>query len=119
MLHRDFLTQSIEEFCTTFTVAYERLVLGEETGAQAIEDALCKFIQLKSALSLAPASLVTMMQLSGIGDRQAQYVSYALLCLAEAYKKRNTTELANLRENQALAVARAFSCDASQKPEGL
>jgi hypothetical protein len=71
----------------------------------------------QTAMNLAPDSLVTMMLLSGMGDSLASYVAYALDRVGDAYDDWGDTQTAELRWDQAQAVAESFGCDQNAVPE--
>ena len=90
MLHRDYLLEVIARFVDAVTIALR---------------------------GLSPDSLVTMMLLSGMGDSLASYVSYALDRVGDAYDNMGDKRTAELRWDQAQAVAEAFNCDPNTIPE--
>lgn len=88
MLEHDYIVEIVRNFIDTvsFTLrgAYLRHSVSE---AKQTEEAIAELMEMdvRSALFLSPASLVTMMQLSGIGDATAGYVCYALNKLGDSY----------------------------------
>ena len=86
-----------------------------------LEQAIGELLDLDgaTALSLDAASLVTMMELSGIADSLASYVCYALLRVADAYEARGDADLATVRREQAAAVSSAFLCELGTVPSEL
>ena len=70
------------------------------------------------ALSLAPTSLVTMLQLSAVDDSLAHYAAYALMRAADAYEDVGDATAA-LRRQQACAVADAYGVSADEPPAEL
>lgn len=122
MLHRDYLLEIVATFVDAVTVALRRAVLdGDPTAAREVEDDVAAMLDLdpQTAMSLSPHSLVTMMLLSGMGDPLADYVSYALDRVGDAYDNAGDTEKAALRWDQAQAVAEAFGCDPDAIPEAF
>lgn len=69
----------------------------------------------QTALSLAPASLVTMMQLSAVDESLAMYTAYALQRAADAYDLKGDAA-AQLRRSQAQALADAYGFDVVAVP---
>ena len=84
-----------------------------------VEQAVGKLIDLDAdtALALSPDSLVTMMQLSGIGESVAGYASYALARIADSYERMGKKQTAEVRRDQARKVAVAFGWNLSDIPE--
>ena len=120
MLQRDYINEIIRQFCDVLARWLRPAVL--EANGEAIEEveaAIGKLMDLDgaTALSLAPESLVTMMELMGIADSVAGYVSYTLLRLGDAYDAAGSPSLANLRREQAQAVSVAFQSEFGKVPE--
>ena len=122
MLHRDYLLEVIEQFVSTVSNALARALLQRDlNAAQEVEDAIAELVQLdpQTAMSLAPDSLVIMMQLSGTGDAVAGYAAYALNRLGDAYERMGDADTADMRRDQAQAIADAFGADVNEIPEEL
>ena len=120
MLHRDYLLEVIAKFVDAVTIALRGALLdGNPQSAQEAEDSIAALLDLDpdTAMNLAPDSLVTMMLLSGMGDSLASYVSYALDRVGDAYDDMGDKAKAELRWDQAQAVAESFGCDPSAVPE--
>lgn len=119
MLQRDYLLEMIDSFVDVVTKSLERIKTGQIEASQDIETEVAKLISLDpaTALALSPTSLVTMMDLSGIGDACAAYVAYALAELAKVYAESGQDELASLRQSQAEAIASTFGASLSEPPE--
>lgn len=120
MLQRDYVLAQINLFVQTvlepLRLALEELDLDS---VHTVEQAVGKLIDLDAdtALALSPDSLVTMMQLSGIGDSVAGYASYALACIADSYERMGKKQTAGVRRDQARKVAVAFGWNLSDIPE--
>lgn len=120
MLHKDYLLEIVSKFVETVTVSLRRAVLeNDAASAREVEDAVAALLDLDpaTAMNLSPNSLVTMMLLSGMGDALASYVAYALDRVGDAYDNLGDTATAELRWDQAQAVAESFGCDQSEVPE--
>ena len=122
MLQKDYVLETVRRFGDVLARWLRPAVL--EANGEAIdevENAVGRLIDLDgaTALSLAPESLVTMMELSGIADSLASYVCYALLRVADAYEARGDAALAAVRRNQATAVSGAFLCELGNVPAEL
>lgn len=122
MLQRDYILMLITQFVDAITEpalhAFAHLDL---KSIHQVEHAVGDILQLdpETALMLTPESLVTMMDLSGIGDTVAGYVAYALNRISSLYERRGDEGLADLRLRQARAVAVAYGWDLSNVPEEL
>ena len=120
MLQRDYVLAQINLFVQTvlepLRLALEELDLDS---VHTVEQAIGKLIDLDAdtALALSPDSLVTMMQLSGIGDSVAGYASYALARIADSYERMDKKQTAGVRRDQARKVAVAFGWNLSDIPE--
>ncbi len=120
MLHRDYLLEVISQFVETVMRALELAkVKADPEAAKEVEAAVAGLLDLDQevALQLTPDSLVTMLLLSGVGDSLADYVTYAMRELADAYDGMGKHDLAALRREQAHAVADSFGCDFEVVPE--
>ena len=120
MLHRDYLLEIIAKFVEAVTVALRRAVLdGSTESAREVEDSVAALLDLdpQTAMNLSPDSLVTMMLLSGMGDSLASYVAYALDKVGDAYDNMGNQQTAELRWDQAQAVAESFGCDLDEIPQ--
>ena len=122
MLHRDYLLEIISKFVESVSVALKRAVLQDDAeSCKEVEDSVAALLDLdpNTAMNLSPDSLVTMIILSGMGDSLANYVAYALDRVGDAYDNMGDKATAELRWDQAEAVAQAFSCDMNVIPDGF
>ncbi|MBR3223981.1 MAG: hypothetical protein IKF78_01520 [Atopobiaceae bacterium] len=120
MLHRDYLLEVIEQFVATVSKALAGALLQRNIDdAKEVEAAIADLVQLdpQTAMSLSPESLVTMMTLSGTGDAVAGYAAYALYRLGDAYDGMGEHDTADLRREQAMAIAQAFGGNVEEIPE--
>ena len=120
MLHKDYLLEVIEQFVSTVSQALVRALLQRDVeAAEEVEAAVADLVQLdpETAMALAPQSLVTMMLLSGTGDSVAGYAAYALNRLGDAYDNMGEHDVAELRREQAQAIADTFGADLNEVPE--
>ncbi len=119
MLQRDYITEMTRRFGQVLARRMRAALLDADPDAIAdLEEAVGSLLDLdgNTALSLDPASLVTMMELSGIADSLAVYVQYALLRIADGYEASGNEALAATRRDQAQAVASAFLCQLGTVP---
>lgn len=122
MLQRDYILELIEQFVKTVVESLRRaLAHADPAATEEAEAAVAGLVDLdvEVAMQLAPESLVTMMQLSGIGDSVADYVAYTLSLIGHAYDGMGDHATAAMRRDQAQAVADAYGYDFSVVPEGL
>lgn len=122
MLQRDYILEMIEQFLKVVVASLGRaLAKADPRSAEEAEAAVATLVDLdpEVAMQLAPESLVTMMQLSGIGDSVADYVAYTLSMLGHAYDGMGDHATAAMRREQAQAVADAYGYDFSAPPEGM
>lgn len=120
MLHKDYLLEVIEEFVSTVSQALTKALLQRDFDAvDEVEAAVADLMQLdpNTAMALAPESLVTMMLLSGTGDSVAGYAAYALNRLGDTYEAMGEPDVAQMRRDQAQAVAESFGADLNEVPE--
>ncbi len=120
MLHRDYLMDIIQNFVNTVLNCLRSALLERDVhSCVEVEQAVGELLDLDaaSAMALSPESLVTMMQLSGVGDSVASYVAYSLNRVGDAYQRNGYDTLAKTRHEQASAVAVAFGWSLSQVPE--
>lgn len=110
----------IDQFCLEVTVPLKQgLTTFDLESCEKIETAIGKMMEMdaSSALALAPGSLVSIMQLTGVSDYLASYIVYGLMRLGDIYEKMGNTSLAEVRRSQAAAIAQAYGCDVSEVPE--
>lgn len=122
MLQHDYILELVQEFARTVSAALARArQLHDPSAVSEVEGAIGSLVELDAdtAMSLAPQSLVTMMTLAGTGDAVAGYVSYALEQLAGVMEEMGENDLAELRHEQADAVAEAFCVSKDEIPEEL
>jgi hypothetical protein len=120
MLQHDYIVDLIQNFVAAITAALKgALMHGDKPSLELAESSVAELLDLdkETAFSLSPGSLVTMMQLSGIGDSTAGYVSYALRRIGDAYAKDGESDVAAVRRAQSNAIADAFGCPRGQVPK--
>jgi hypothetical protein len=119
MLQHDYILEVIGKFVESVTVAllgvFKKRDFSQISEAEAAVADLLDLDQ-ETAMSLAPASLVTMMQLSGVGDTVAAYAAWALRKVADAYELSGDATTAGLRRDQARAIGDAFGVDEGEVP---
>ena len=122
MLQRDYIMMLITQFVDAVTDPLLHAAVHQDLKSiHEAEHAVGDLLQLdpETALMLTPESLVTMMDLSGIGDTVEGYAAYVLNKLASLYERRGDDKTSELRLAQARAVAVAFGWDLSNIPDEL
>lgn len=117
-IKNDYLLDQIARFVESITAGIGKSRAGRADDAiEAFEAVAGDVLDMdaETALSLAPASLVTMMQLSAVDDSLAAYTVYALERAADAYDGRGDAT-GQLRRAQAQAIADAFGFEVSVVP---
>lgn len=120
MLQRDYIVEMTRRFGEVLSKRLRAAMLDADPDAiHDLEDAVGNLLDLDgaTALSLDPDSLVTMMELSGIADSLAEYVTYALLRIADAYEVRGSMGIATARRQQAEAICKSFMVKYDHVPE--
>ena len=120
MLHRDYIQDMIDQFCLEVSLPLKQgLTDADIENCEKIETAIGKMMEMdaKSALALAPASLVSIMQLTGVSDYLASYIVFGLMRLADMYEKMDNIGLSDIRRSQAGAIAETYGCDINEIPE--
>lgn len=120
MLQKDYVLEMVRRFGDVLARWLRPAVLDADSEAiDEVENAIGSLVDLDgaTALSLAPESLVTMMELSGVADSVAGYASYALLRLGDAYDAAGNATVAGVRREQARAISEAFGSELGRVPE--
>ncbi len=120
MLQRDYILELIAQFAESVRDSLKLASRKKDLAAcEDVERQIGELLELdyRTALQLAPDSLVTMMVLSGMGDAVASYVCFALRRLSEIYAEAGNEDLAHIRMAQAMAVAESFNCSVEDVPE--
>ncbi|WP_296013577.1 hypothetical protein [uncultured Adlercreutzia sp.] len=112
MYEQDYLMSIIAQLLGAIRRSVERAA-GEEDpdGAAAMMDAAigeATDLDGTALLSLAPASLAGILQVSGIDPHLTEYVARSLWLSARYHGEAGNGEMADLRAGQAQAVAEAF-----------
>ena len=121
MLQRDYLMQMIQQFIQALINSRTTALQNPQQAADSLEDAIGAATDIDGAtlLSLGPESIASVMQLSGVDPRVAGYIAYSLQLEADYLCQAGNSTLADLRREQAKAVAQTFMCDMDQVTEQL
>lgn len=124
MLQRDYLLELISQFVESISKALRTAQSLKEPrcaldAAASVEQDIASLLDMDPAvaMNLSPDSLVTMMVLSGLGESLAEYVSFALMRVADIYKRTGESDMAEFRCAQACAVAESFDADINAVPK--
>ena len=119
MLEKDYIEELIEQFSTVVIDSLHlALIENNIDNLQAAEEAVGELVSLPAsqALSLAPESLATLMQLTGVGDSVGGYAAYTLSRIGDIYKINGKEGLADLRYSQASCLAITFGYALNECP---
>lgn len=121
MLQRDYLVQMIQQFIQAIINSRKTAQTNPQMAADSLEAAIGAATDIDGAtlLSLGPESIASVMQLSGVDPRVAGHIAYSLQLEAEYLHQAGNDALANLRRQQATAVAETFMCDMDEIPREL
>lgn len=119
MLHRDYLMDIFLRFAETIRRSWKRANDDEDpkAAAEALEDMVGEATDMDGAvlLSLAPESIAGIMQVSGVDPRVTEYLSRSLLLAAVYWEEVGERELADVRRQQACAIAEAYGFALSEQ----
>lgn len=112
MFEQDYLMRIIAQLMGAIRRSMER-ASGEEDpdgAARMLDMAVGEATDLdgEALLSLAPKSMATILQVSGVDPHLTEHIARSLLLSARYYGEAGDGEMAALRSNQAQALAAAF-----------
>lgn len=115
MLQRDYLMQMIQQFIQAIINSRATAQRNPQEAADSLENAIGQATDIDGAtlLSLGPESIASVMQLSGVDPRVAGYIAYSLQLEADYLRQAHNTMLADVRQQQAQAIAEVFMCNVS------
>ena len=124
MFQNDYLMRMILELVAVIQRALRERHGNPEATAQSIEIAVGNAVDIEANLffSLAPESMVSLLQLGSFDKQLCGYVVRSMLVEAQLLEQCGQVERAKLRQSQAQAVAAAYSCEvdaAGLTPEAL
>lgn len=117
-IKNDYLLDQINRFVESVTAGIGKSRAGRADDAIETFEAIAGNVldmDAETVLALAPASLVTMMQLSAVDDSLAAYTVYSLERAADAYDCKGDAT-GQLRRSQAQAIASAYGFEVSVVP---
>lgn len=115
MLQQDYLTRMMVIFAKAFRQWLERRAGGgveidNETARENLEDAIGEAAEMDKdvLLALDPESMATILWMGSINDSVAEYIVHALMIDAESLDEDGLHDTAELRRQQAQALASHF-----------
>lgn len=115
MLQQDYLVRLIMRLIEAITKSLHRAKDDDDPqgAAEMLESAIGEATDIDGAvlLSLAPESIASIMQVSGVDPRVAGYVARSLKLESEYLVKADNLSLAALRLQQAEALGKAYGVD--------
>ncbi|MCF0231655.1 MAG: hypothetical protein HUJ63_05180 [Enterococcus sp.] len=120
MFEQDYLGRMIKDFIEGLirTLKESRELENPLESASSIEKILenCTDIDGQILLNLQPESMVNMFQVTNIDPKLCPFIAHSLQLESHLLKKAGKPELAELRMNQAKAVANAYDIDLEEPP---
>ena len=120
MLQQDYLMRLLLQFFNGIVKSWERHTEHDdpEGAAELIEAAVGEAVEMDGAtlLSLAPESIATIMQVSGIDPNVTQFVARSLLLESVYLQEAGDPNLSSLRAGQARAIAAEYGFDLPDDP---
>ncbi len=115
MLQRDYLMKLLNDFAQAIvrTLEREKVNLDPEEAALSLEDAIGQAVDMDGValLSLAPESFASILEVSDTDPRVIEYIARSLLLGSEYMAEAGNQAIANLRREQALALADTYELD--------
>lgn len=123
MFEQDYLMRMLMRFLEALTTARvrEREEKNPLAAADLLEEAISNATDMDGSilLSLAPESMAGILQVSGVDPKVMQYIAHSLLLESEYLTEGGNTELAQVRANQARALAEAYDIDLPDDPSNF
>ena len=122
MIERDYLMRLLLNLAQGIvrSMQAEKTANSHTDSAEMLEAAIGEAVDFdgETFLALAPDSIAQILQISGTDSRASLYIANSLYLASHYRAKAGQDELARVRKEQALAVARAFGHDLSSYEEG-
>ena len=120
MFEQDYLMRLLLQFFNGLMKSYERRTKLEDPqgAADMIEAAVGEAVEMDGAtlLALAPESIATVMQVSGIDPNVTQFVARSLLLESVYLDEAGNSGLSSVRAAQARAIAAQYGFDLPDDP---
>ncbi len=113
MLKNDYILQMIVELGTTIRKVLGLPAINRRDHYGSIEEAVGEAVGIDPSLffSLEPESAATLMNMGDVDKKLATYVSHAILLMSRMMEADGDMSRAQLRREQAFAIASAFEVD--------
>ncbi len=112
MFEQDYLMKQFLLFFKALTRSWEQMEEEDDPmgAADTLEDAISNATEIDGTalLSLAPESIATIMQVTGIDPRIVEYISRSMLLESVYLEQAGDAELSGIRAAQARAIADAY-----------
>lgn len=113
MLEQDYLMRIISQLFAALRRSWERASGQEDPdgAARMLDEAIGEATELdgEALLSLSPDSMASILQVSGTDPQVSEYVARSLLLSSRYHGQAGNADLANLRRQQAYALAEAYA----------
>lgn len=123
MLEQDYLMRILLQFAEIIRRSWTRADKERDPrrAADMLEDAVGQATDMDGGalLSLSPDSIAAVMKVSGADPRVTEYIAYSLLLVSGYLREAGEHELADVREQQARAVADAYGIQLPDDPEDV
>ena len=120
MFEHDYLVRMFTQFFQALVRSLERSQKEKDPlgAAGLIEEAIGVATEIdgETLLSLAPESMASILSVSGTDPRVIEYVSRGLILEASYLDEGNMPEMAELRREQARALASAYDFELDEEP---
>ena len=121
MLEQDYLMRILLQFAEIIRRSWMKADKERDPrrAADMLEDAIGQATDIDGGalLSLSPDSMASVMQVSGVDPRVTEYIAHSLLLASGYLREAGEDELADLREQQAHAVAGAYDIELPDGPK--
>jgi hypothetical protein len=116
MFEQDYLMRMLKELADAIVRTIERHEDREqhpETSAELLDVAVGNAVDMDADtfLALAPASISTILQVSGTDPRAVEYIARSLALSGAYYSESGINDIGELRVSQARAIAAAYGID--------
>lgn len=121
MLEQDYLMRIFLQFAEIIRRSWTKAEKDRDPrrAADMLEEAVGGAVDMDGGalLSLSPDSIASVMQVSGVDPRVTEYVAHSLLLASGYLREAGEDGLADLREQQAHAIAAAYDLELPDGPE--
>ena len=112
MFEQDYLMKQFLMFFQALTRSWEQMEDEEDPlgAAETLENAITAATDMDGTalLTLAPESIATIMQVTGVDPNVVEYLSRSMLLESVYLEKAGNSDLAGIRDAQARAIAEAY-----------